>query len=229
MTTTLAQALVQVRARLDEADGLSASTNVAWLDSELRAWINEGCVDLTRRTHCLTDKTTTSTTGGTAEYTGPASAISVDIINYTPTGGTKTPVPYQHITNANSVQFISSGSYLPGWFSLRGMPPLLKICLYPTPSTNGSMEIFYTRTSATLATDGSADSSTLEVPEGWVDLVYDYCEARARRKDRDPSWQEAQQLYVDKIGFLLQIAGDYTHQTGQIFPETPYVPWYREF
>jgi hypothetical protein len=229
MATTLATALIETRARLDEADGLGATTNVAWLDSELRRWINEGCVDITRRTHCLTDRTTIAVTGGTAEYTGPVNTLAIDIVNYTPTGGSKAPIQYQHITNANAVQFISQSSYIPYWWTIRNMPPNLKIILTPTPSTNGQLEVIYTRVAAKLATDGTADASNMEIPDGWEDLVYEYAEIRALRKDRDPRWQEAQSSYTDKINSLMEIAGVYTHNAGQIVSAQSSTPWYLDW
>lgn len=229
MATTLATALAAVRVRLDEVDGAGATTNVAWKDSELRAWINEGCRDITRKTHCLFDRTTIAVVASTAEYTGPTDALAVDIVNYTPTGGQKHQLDYAHITNANGLQYFTGTAYMPQVWTLRGMPPTLKIVLYPTPSTNGTLEVFYTRLAAALSTTGSADSSNIEVPEGWEDLVYAYAEARARRKDRDQSWQEAQQEYDQNLQALMSIAGVYTHNTGQNFPGNANVPWYREW
>jgi hypothetical protein len=229
MATTLGTALSAVRSRLDELDGLSQSTNVAWTDAELRGWINEGCRDLSRRTHAINDRTTISVVASTAEYTGPTTALAVDIVNFTPSGGVKYQLDYQNIRNTNAMEFTST-AYRTTYFSLRGMPPSLLICLYPTPSVAGTLEVFYTRVASILSTSGSADSSNIEVPEGWEDAVYAYAEARARRKDRDPAWQEAQQEYDTKVESLMQIAGVYTHNSDTISQaHERLIPWYRDF
>lgn len=94
--------------------------------------------------------------------------------------------------------------------------------LYPIPSQNGTLNIFYYR----LPTQTTTTTDYIEVPEGWEDLVVAYVEYKARRVDKDPNWQYAKQEYEEKLQDLINVSRVYHDQMQFIssMSGTP-IPW----
>ena len=109
-------------------------------------------------------------------------------------------------------------------FTLWGYPPQLKIVLYPKPGLAGTLTVYYYKVPDDLATDGSAASTTLSVPNGWEDLVYEYVTYLALRRDRDPRWQEAKAAYDEKLTAMLDLTTRWSDQSGSITPSGLMVP-----
>lgn len=208
MTITLAEATTLVRDALDE------STAVFWTNVQLKTWINQAVRDIARRTETIQVKNTTvAAVAGTAEYNLPTDVARIHKIEFVPTGSTQT-YPVQLATRQemdpiwglNQSQQSSYPSFAVLW-GYAGGASSLKMQVFPVPSQAGTFNIYHYRIPANLATNGSADNTVLTVPEGWEDLIVHYCEYRARRKDRDPTWQEAKALYeeeVERMGSMLR-------------------------
>lgn len=215
--TTLAQALVAVRERLNE------TTAVAWADAELRRWIMEGVNDLARATESLQDRIEITLTAGTSTYTLPANVIRVHRCEYEQgtSGGAIPRYPLDIVEyEAGDALWYSQRAVTqsrPEAVAFWGFPPNLKMEVYPKPpTTNHKIEVFYYRFQTVPAFDGSADSTTLEIPTGWEDLVYDYATSMAFRRDRNETWKDVRSLYQQKLQDMIGMTTHWHDQPGTV-------------
>lgn len=218
MPKTLGQLVTDTRDRLDEV------TAQQWTEPQLRKWINEGARDLARRCEVLQDRADVNAVANTQEYALPAGVIRVYRVEYRPNGSTEVlPLEYRDFNNMDAVWWSQQtvARNKPRMFTMWGFPPNLKMIVYPTPDTAGSFKVFYYRFPADLATDGSADGTTVEVPEGWWDALVDYCEYMGLRKDADPRWQDAKAKYEETIGNLFDTSRRWSDQASVIVPDGP--------
>lgn len=222
MPTTQASLLTSIRDRLNE------ETARQWTDVQIRKWINEGVKDIARRTETLLARQDVAAVAGTQEYAFTDTAIlRIHRVEYNRTGEThKYALEYRDFGAMDAVwgasQAISQGT--PQFFTTWGYPPSLKLIVYPTPAAAGNLKVFYYKLPTDLATDGTAAGSNVDVPEGWTDLVVDYAEYHALRKDADPRWQEAKSLYEERLGNLYDNTRRFTDQAGMVVGETSMVP-----
>lgn len=217
MALTLGELLTQVRDRLAE------STAAQWSDPQLRRWINEGSRDIARRTESLLDRDDVSVTASTQEYAAPTDAIRLHRVEWRPTGSDQVhALEYRDIQASDEIwgtfQEVNEGT--PVLYGTWGFPPNLKIRLWPIPSEAGSLKVFYYRAPTELATDGTADASSVEIWTGWEDVLADYCEFRALRRDRDPRWVEAKGMYDEKLVALFDASRRAVDQTGMIVSDS---------
>lgn len=205
--------LADVRVRLDE------STAFAWTNESLRGWINDGARELARKTESLMTKSTIAVTAGTRSYTMPTSMVKAHRVEYIATGDSQIhPLEGRDYSAADNIwglsQAISSGT--PYIFALWGFPPSLTIYLYPTPAVNGTLNVFHYRLPTDRATDGTGDALAVEVPEGWADLITDYVEYRAKRRDNDPDWQAAKAIYDEHVLDMYATTRRWTDDVGLV-------------
>jgi hypothetical protein len=209
--------------RGDVRDRLNEATAREWTDGMLTRWINDATRDIARRSECLLDRQDITAIAGTQEYALPSNTVRVDRIEWRPSGSTQViPLEYMDFNNADAVwwtsQTVSQGT--PGIFTTWGFPPNLKLVVYPTPGGAGTFKCFYYR----LPTAAAADGDTVEVPEGWEDAIAEYAEAMALRRDGDPRWQEAKQLYEENVSHLIDVTRRFVDQAGAITVGTTQVP-----
>ena len=224
MPATLTNLLADTRNRLDE------QTANFWQDSELTTWINEALRDIARRTETiLSFNTTVNVVAGTGKYALPADVIRVHRVEFVPTGQNQVyplePRTYGEMDQVWGIQQNRQQSY-PSYFVLWGFSPSITMQVWPVPSQAGNFNIFYYRLPVALAAGGD----TAEIPEGWQDLVPLYVEAVAKRKDRDPTWKDAKQVYEDSLTYMINVTQQ-LHDQSQMFTRvTGAVPsWLYEF
>ncbi len=213
--------VTEVRDRLDEA------TATFWSDVQLRKWINEACRDVSRRTETLLSTDDVTVTAGTQQYSGPADTVRVSRAEWRPTDQvTIYPLEYKDYNGMDAIwwtsQAVSSG--YPSFFTMWGFPPSLTLVLYPVPSTGGVCRLFYYRLAAELSTDGTQGSVPVEVLAGWEDLIVDYAEFIALRKDGDQRWQEAKQIYEERLRDLFENSRRWADAAGSLEWATQSVP-----
>jgi hypothetical protein len=229
MPTTLVTIRNDVLNRLDDPN------NNFWSTSELNTWINEGARDIARRAESLVSfSSTIAIVAGTQTYSAPTNTVQIHRLEYIPTGSTQTypifPSTYEEMDQLWGI-YQSIQSAYPSYFVTRGWAngigsDALTIVLYPVPSQAGTLNVFYYR----LPTAAVADGDTVEIPEGWQDLVALYCESVARRKAKDPTWQEARQMYEDELKNLIDVTRFYHDSSSAIITRTGAVPaWLYEF
>jgi hypothetical protein len=195
MTKTQAAILTSIRDRLDE------TTATFWTDAQLRRWVNEGALDVARRTETIQDRDDISVTAGTREYSLPVDCLRVYRVEYRVTGNDEAfNLTFRQFNAMDEIWYTQQAitSNIPLYYTIWGFSPSNKIVIYPVPGNDGSLKVFNYRMPAELATDGSAAATVIEIPNGWENLLVDYAEYHALRKDRDPRWQEAKGLYEEK-------------------------------
>ncbi len=180
MTQTRLQLRTSLRVRLREIQG----TQRAWLDTALDEYIAEAMRDLARKTECLSDTADISITAGTQEYSATQAIIRVHRAEWRPTGQTQIyPLEAREFNTMDGIWWTGQAQRqgTPQYYATWGFPPDITIVLYPTPTVNGTLRLFYARQPAAFVND----SSVADIPEGWHDLALDYAEYRAWRQVRD--------------------------------------------
>lgn len=197
-------------------------------DSQVRTWINEGIADITRRSECNRTSTTIAVSAGTQEYTGPTDAVRIHMVQYNRTGDTqKYDLQYMDVKNMSSIGYTSveTTQGTPACFWTWGYPPNLKINLYPIPSAAGSLKVFYYSIPVPLAIDSNSDQNTsVNVPQGWEDLIVDYATYQGLLSDANPRWQTYKQEYESKFTGIVDAASRYIDQAGMIANGNTMVP-----
>jgi hypothetical protein len=215
MPTTVAAATTALRDLLDE------TTAAQWTDVQLRRWLNEGIRDIARRTRHYWDTDTIDTAADDGEYTVAEDVLHIKHVYFTPDGDTSRDIPLEPraFEAMNQVwwdrQDQSSG--YPVFFTTFGYAPTLTIKLFPVPSVDGTLTLHVIRLPAEL--DVTSGTGNIDVPTGWLEVAYDYAEYKALRKDRDPRWQEAYNLYEAKIQDIIDM-GEYINAPGEFIPTT---------
>ncbi len=226
--TTAATVIAEVRDLLDEP------TAAQWTDVMLRRWINEGLRDMGRATRHMKATVTLTVIGGQGTYAMPANTISIEHAWYHDVPGTRhIPLQARHMENMDEVRgqnWDREGT--PAYYTTQGFSPTLVVTVFPTPTVDDDeIVMIVSRLPATIATDGSDDADALEIPTAWYDALADYCEFKALRRDRDPRWQEAFQMYSEKRDGLVN-NNDYLAVNREMIadPRSGYLPaWLVEF
>lgn len=222
MPTTMKALITALREdRLDEKDAAQ------WQDDELRRWINEGTRDICRRIEILPTSADIAVSAGVQQYTMATDVLRVNRVEWRPTGQTNVySLEYRDFNNMDSVWWTSQiqTQGTPVLFTMWGYTPNLKLVLYPTPSVSGVAKVFYYKLPTEIATDGSADTSTIDLPEGWHDLVLDYAEYRALRKDGDDRWQAAKAEYEQHLINMEEHTRRISDQAGMIVAGNTMIP-----
>lgn len=207
MAITLTSMLTEVRSLLDEP------TAQFWQNSELTNWINEACADIARRVEWKRTSANIDIDGGTQTYTAPTDVYRIYRIQFTPDSSEDTyTVEFRGYMEMDQIWGINQqwpASY-PLYYTLWQVPPSMNIILYPVPSQNGTLNVFYYQ-QITPVVSGSDD---VDILQGWEDLVQDYTVYRALRKDADPRWQEFKSTYEDKIVHMINSTRTFQDQAG---------------
>lgn len=216
MTTTVATAISRLRDRLDEP------LTSQWTPTQLRTWLNEGCKDIARRTFHYYDVQTLAVVNGTGDYVVNANVLRINSTYFQPTGFTqKFPLQPRQWEGMDQIWYDQqdrAGGY-PVVFAVRGYSPQVTIKLFPVPTLNGTLFIHVARMPVDL--DITGGTGNVDLPDIWLELAYDYAEYMAKRKDRDPSWKEAHDLYEGKIADMIN-NGDYLNAPDEVVWDGPY-------
>lgn len=213
--TTQATFLSKARVRLDEA------TARQWTDQNLREWINEGARDIARKTETLEDRDTIAAVVGTGEYAISTDVVRVHRVEFTPTSEDTVRLEYADLKDLDSFGWRQRTMQQdrPYVYTIWGAGPALKLIVFPVPGTAGNFTVYVYRLPAALAESSSADANTaVEIPQGYDDILLDYIEYRAMRKDRDPRWVEAKAMYDENLAQMYDNTRRWTDQPGMILP-----------
>lgn len=216
MARTLDRVRADVRAHLDEA------TARFWTDAQLNTWINDGLRDIARRTETLQEIAAITAVAGTRAYTMPTDVIRIHRVEFDPGSGQIYPLEPRQFYEMDSIWGTDQNQTraYPDYFALYGFPPTLQLYLYPVPSQGGTLNVFYYR----LPTEAVSDTDTVEVPEGWWDVVTLFAEYQALRKDADPRFTDAKAIYEEKIGEMIDITRKWHDQAGLITTGRTWLP-----
>lgn len=226
--TTQAEFLDRVRnERLNEASPRQ------FTDQNIRQWINEAARDIARKTESLQDRDTIAAVVGQSEYSFGTDAIRIFRVEFTPTGERTRPLEYVDVKSLDNYgwdQRDRTDSY-PQLFTVWGSGRTLKLITFPSPSQAGSFTVWFYKVPVDLEVTTNADGNEqVEIPGNWDDIVLDYVEYRALRKDRDPRWTEAKALYDENLASMYDNTRRWVDSAGMITPETGSLPaWLTSF
>lgn len=207
----------RLRHRLDDQAGRG------WSDPELNGYISEGARDVTRKAETNMTSSTVSVSAETSVVnTLPTNVLRIYRAEWHTTDSRRIALEYRDMNNMDAVWWDHQNtvSSVPAFYTTRGYPPSLQIQLYPLPSAAGSLVIFYYKIAAPL----TADTDVIDVPEGWDDLVLDYAEYRAFRRDSDERWQTAKAMYDQNLNSMMDTTRRYVEATGMIVDSSFYLP-----
>lgn len=214
MTMTLATARTGVRDLLDEASAQF------WTDAQLNNWINQGCSDIARRSMTLRQLTQVAVTAETQNYDAPTDMYQIYRIEFIPNTGVfiypLTFMGYQEADQAWGTyqQFPAAWPEIFTFWNNPGAttatPSTLQIRLFPVPAQDGVLNVFYYRTVVPAVADGDQ----LDTIPGWEDLAIEYAVYLAKRKDKEPDWQDAFAFYEQKLNDMIMVTGTFQDQAG---------------
>lgn len=219
MTKTLTDLISDLRDRLGE------TVEAEWSDLELARYLNDGVTDIARRTETLQEIATIAGTPGTQQYALPTDTIRFYRCEWIPDSGNVYPLEYRDFNTMDSIWWTNQTQTqsTPQFFTAWGFPPSLNMVVYPTPAETGDFKVFYYRLPATM----TSGANVAEVPAGWEDLIVLYGEYLALRKDHDPRWQEAKNLYETSLETMIEQTRRWTDQAGMIVNDNGVAqPWW---
>lgn len=214
MAKTLGIMLYELRARIDEP------VENRWKDRELRTWINEGLREVATRTECLRDTASIAVVAGTQSYTMPTDIVREHNVEFDPTGSQQTFTLERRDYRAMQQwwgSYQTTSGYAPSFYTTWGFPGDMQVIIYPVPSVDGTLTVFYYRLPALLSVFGDADGTAVEVPEGWESVVLDWAEQKAYFKDRRPQDAGiAKERFDQGLSALAETAIRYSDAPGEI-------------
>ena len=223
MTITYLTGLNRLRENLYEP------TPSLWSDDELRRYIYEGAKEVARIIRPTEAKVSVTVTLGTQEYTAPTDLIQLHRAEYTITGSSTTyPLKFREYNEMDAIwgtsKTLSRGrpEFLTSW----GVVPVCKLILFPTPSANGSLTLYYYNLppEPTNFTSNTLNTVAIPVPQGWEDITLTYGEMRALRARGQARWRELEEEWFRKLTHLEALTDAHHDQPGTITPEVPMLP-----
>lgn len=241
MPVTLQDAIRRVRALIDEpavptlANSIPATIPVPrqFTDTELTDWLNDGLRDVSRRAEDLLtfDQTINvpafvpTTVSQVPKYTLLPDTIRLHRVEFVPVNQVNQIYRLEASTYNEMDQiwgtYQQNSSSYPRWYVLWGVPGQttgrnsFQIQLYPCPSQAGTLNVYYYRMPTRIA-DPVADPSqylvTLDIVEGWDDMVVDYAVCRAMQKQRNPEWKDRKEEYEQKVADMIDVTRKFHDQ-----------------
>jgi len=123
-------------------------------------------------------------------------------------------------------------STYPRWYVLIGRPggtgfQSFQIQLYPCASQSGNLYVYYyalpTRISDPVQ-DPSNYQLTLDIVEGWDDLIVMFVTFKAMQKERNPEWKDRKAEYEEAIAQMVDVTRKFHDQQGYISYGTNMLP-----
>lgn len=215
MSITLADALTSAQDDLDEISGRTFSL------PRLRRWANRTTEDISRRTLWKRSSSDVAVSADTQTYNLPADCLEIHTAGYTQTGSSSrwdlTYLDKQNV-EAEAGVAVAQARGNPHFFYTWGAPGTTshKINLYPTPSSDGTVDVDYFATATQLETDGTDDAVVCDVPNGYDDLLILGIVYRAMQSDGDGQWTGYKEQYDDTLKTLDDMAIRFSSQAGMI-------------
>lgn len=210
---TLTEALSNVRSLIDEP------VAQFWSDAELTQWLNQACQDTQRVAEWKQTSAQLSSVAAQQLYVAPSDLLRIHRLEF---------VPDNNTSYTYSLDFRGYNEMDAAWGNLKTLPSAypelytlwnnpddsdptvkgLNILLYPVPSVDGTLNVYYFQTITPMA----AGSDILDILPGWEDMIYNFATARALRKDADMRYKEFQQDYAQQLEQMKTVSRTYTDQ-----------------
>ena len=223
MTVTQLQARTEVRALLDE------TTAAFWTDAQLNSWIYQGTQDIARQAQALWMQSFIQAYPGQQYYRLPDDFLGVHRIDF----------QIQNSDQVYNLEFRGIKTMDEIWGILQHLPAAFPQAFYiwnetgtpgglgyfgtyPVVGEAGTFIVYYYRTAIVAA----SDSSLIDVTPAYEDIAYSYAIAKAKMKDRDPTWQEHMQMYQAQLQNMFDKTSRFSDQGDQFTSGTPNWPLY---
>lgn len=204
---TLSTMITNVRSLLDEPNPQF------WTNAELTSWINEACSECARKVEWKRAIANIDVDSGTQKYTAPTDVYRIYRIEFAPDTSIDTyTVEFRGYMEMDQIWGINQqwpASY-PLYYTMWKVPPSMQIILYPVPSQDGTLNVYYYQ----QITPANTGADPVDILEGFEDVIIDYTCYRALRKDSDPRWQEFKTTYEDKISAMIDTTRTFQDQAG---------------
>lgn len=244
MPVTLQDAIRRVRANVDEP------VPRFYTDTEMTDWLNDGLRDVSRRAESLITFDTSITIspyvpipGASAPtYNLPDDVVRVQRIEFVPSGAINQTYPLTASTQQQMDQvwgtYQQNPASYPQFWVTRGYPGgsgrnNFALQVYPVPSQGGTLQIYYYRQPIRLAdpvTVPSSYAATLDIVEGWDDMVVDFATYKALQKARNPEWKDRKAEYEEKVSQIVDVTRQWTDQPSYMTFGTRFMPsWLTEW
>lgn len=223
MTITLETARNEVRSLLDEPNAQF------WSDAEINSWLNQGAQDIARQAQALWMQLEVPAVPNQQFYALPSDFLGVHRIDYQLSNSDQTyNLEFRGIKAMDEVWGIlhqlpaafPQAFYLWNDTGVAGGQPYF--ATYPVVADTGTFIVYYYRN----AIPAASDTALIDVTPAYEDLIYEYAVAKAKRKDRDPTWQEAMQTYTAQLMNLFNKTSRFSDQGDQFTSGTPNWPLY---
>lgn len=104
---------------------------------------------------------------------------------------------------------------------------LFTLQIYPNPSQAGMLNIFYYRLPGTIG-DPVADPTqydvTIDMPNGWDEMIVIFATYRAMQKQRTPEWNSRKAEYEERVAQIIDVTRKYHDQQSYVSYGTNYLP-----
>lgn len=208
MTTTVQTEITNVLLDLDD------TSQAYFKNPELILWINQAATDIARRGECLLEYATANCLANVANYPMPADMIRAHEVTYSPNDPTQIyPLTYKGRQEMNGVWWVNqtTPATYPLFYTTWQQPPMIIMQTYPVPAQPGQLAFWYYR----LPVAVSATTDTIDLPDGYEDILRAYIRYCARRKAGDPMWQDDKALYEEGLSTLITNSRTWTDNAGQ--------------
>jgi hypothetical protein len=209
MAVTLADGITYIRDLLDEP------TPQFWSNTQLTNYINQGCAEVARKAEWKRTNQSIEVASETQQYIAPPDLYRAYRIEYIQTQGNSNntyTVEFRGYMEMDQVWGINQNwpANYPLYYTMWGAPPNLKIILYPVPSSDGTLVVYYYQ----LTTPAVNDTDNIDILEGWEDMIWDYACYRAWIQDSNPSWKDAKGRYQEKLQDFFDTTRTFQDQAG---------------
>jgi hypothetical protein len=223
VTVTLLTARTEVRSLLDEP------TAQFWSDSELTSWLNQGAQDIARQAQALWMQVNIPSVPNQQFYPLPQDFLGIHRIDFAISNSDQTyNLEFRGIKAMDEVWGIlhqlpaafPQAFYLWNDTGIPGGQPYF--ATYPVVGEAGTFIVYYYRD----VTAAVADTDLLDVTPSYENIAYEFAVAQAKRKDRDPTWQESLSIYTQRLQSMFNKTSRFSDQGDQFTSGTPNWPLY---
>jgi hypothetical protein len=223
MTVSLVTARTEVRSLLDEPNPQF------WSNAEINSWLNQGAQDIARQAQALWMQVTVPAVPLQQFYALPTDFLGIHRIEYV----------LQHSNQTYTLEFRGIKTMDEVWGILHQLPAAFPQAfflwndtglpggqpyfgVYPVVAAPGTFNVYYYRNALVAGTD----TALLDVTPAYEDIAYEYAVFKAKRKDRDPSWQEAKAIYDGQLMSMFNKTSRFSDQGDQFTSGVPNWPLY---
>lgn len=196
-----------------------ADTNVV-TNSQLDALLNDGALDLARRTECLKNYADQDLTAATAEYDKPSDAIRIMGVYVGGTGSwEKMPqVTMDFLAHNVDDSYLDDTGVTYGWYDRRDKVGIYKI---PTSTEAGTsyLRIYYVEKPDTMSDDSHVPFNSLNHLYPYHELVYMY--ATYKTKQAIGKWEQAKVIEADYLLKSMEMRMELSRLDGFLQPIRP--------